>query len=117
MHYITVFQVTVSILDINDHNPVFLQTGPVSVSVLEQSTPGTLVTVLSAVDVIDFGDNTHVVYAILSGNGDCERMRKRERERESTCLISPPLNETTSLLRPLYQVPIATWPFILTSLK
>lgn len=62
-----------SIVDINDHDPVFLQSDPITVSVAEQSTPGTLVTVVSAVDVIDFGDNTHVVYAIISGNAAGER--------------------------------------------
>ena len=63
-----------TILDINDHDPMFLQADPITVSVAEQSTPGTLVTVVSAVDVTDFGDNTHVEYEIVSGNDDCERI-------------------------------------------
>ena len=54
--------------DINDNNPVIQQTDPISVTVLEHSTNGTLLTVISAVDLVDFGVNTHVVYEIISGN-------------------------------------------------
>ena len=45
---------------------------PISVTVLEHSATGTLITVVSAVDVMDYGDNTHIVYEIVSGNEDCE---------------------------------------------
>ena len=63
-------QVTVFITDINDHPPVIQQVNPVRVSVVEHSAAGTLVTVISAVDIIDYGVNTHIVYEILSGNED-----------------------------------------------
>lgn len=70
------FQVTVAINDVNDHAPVIEQTNPVAVTVLEHSEVGTLITVISAVDAIDFGDNTHVVYEIVSGNDDSEFPKK-----------------------------------------
>lgn len=66
------FQVRVTITDINDNAPVIQQTSPVSVTVLEHSAVGTLITVITAVDVLDYGDNTHVVYEIISGNEDCK---------------------------------------------
>ncbi len=66
------FQVTVLLVDINDHSPVIQQTSPVSVTVLEHSAVGTLITVISAVDVMDFGINTRIVYEIISGNEDCK---------------------------------------------
>lgn len=58
------------ISDINDHPPVIQQVDPVRVTVLEHSALGTLITVISAVDIFDFGANTHVVYEIISGNED-----------------------------------------------
>ena len=65
-------QMTVAIHDINDNPPVIQQRSPVMVTVLEHSAVGTLITVITAVDVFDYGDNTHVVYEIISGNEDCE---------------------------------------------
>lgn len=65
-------QVTVTINDINDNPAVIQQSSPVSVTVLEHSAVGTLITVITAVDILDYGDNTHVVYEIISGNEDCK---------------------------------------------
>ncbi len=48
------------------------QTSPISVSVAEHSDIGTLVAVISAVDTMDYGVNTRVIYEIISGNEDCE---------------------------------------------
>jgi hypothetical protein len=42
------------------------------VTVLEHSAVGTLITVITAVDVLDYGINAHVVYEITSGNEECE---------------------------------------------
>ena len=63
---------TVIINDINDHDPVIQQTNPITASVAEHSAIGTLVTVISAVDTMDFGVNTRVAYEIISGNEDCK---------------------------------------------
>lgn len=70
--YFHFIQVTVTITDINDNPPVIQQMSPVSVTVQEHSPVGTLVAIITAVDILDFGDNTHVVYEIISGNEDCE---------------------------------------------
>lgn len=67
-------QVTVLINDINDHPPVIQQDDPTRVTVVEHSPIGTLITVISAVDVMDYGVNTHVVYEIISGNGDGKKI-------------------------------------------
>lgn len=48
------------------------QTDPIAVSVVEHSEIGTLITVITAVDTMDYGVNTRVVYEIISGNEDCE---------------------------------------------
>ena len=61
-------QVTVIITDINDNNPVIQQTDPVAVSVVEHSALGEIVTIISAVDVHDYGSNAEVTYSITSGN-------------------------------------------------
>lgn len=67
-----------NIRDINDHPPVIQQTDPIRVTVVEHSAFGTLITVISAVDVMDYGANTHVVYDIISGNEDGMQSKKRD---------------------------------------
>ena len=66
-----------TINDINDHNPVIEQTSPISVTVIENSLIGTFLHVISAVDVMDYGDNAHIVYEILSGNEDGKKRMER----------------------------------------
>ena len=46
-------------------------------SVVEHSDIGTLITVISAVDTMDYGVNTRVIYEIISGNEDCELISMR----------------------------------------
>lgn len=64
------FQVTVRILDINDNSPVFVSGLTTSVSVLENSPTGTLLTVLSATDADAEPNFTAILYSITSGNPD-----------------------------------------------
>ena len=59
---------TVTITDINDHSPVFEQSDPVRLTVVEHSQPpGSFLTDISATDA-DFGTNAHIRYSILAGN-------------------------------------------------
>jgi len=61
-------QVTVRIEDMNDNPPVISSTsGPTSLSLLESTPTGTILSVLSATDM-DVGDNAHISYDITSGN-------------------------------------------------
>jgi len=62
----------VIVTDINDNNPVIQQTDPVAVSIVEHSALGVIVTVISAVDVHDYGTNAEITYSITSGNSDSE---------------------------------------------
>ena len=65
-------QVTVTITDINDHSPVFEQSDPITLTVVEHSQPpGSFLTDVSATDE-DFGTNAHISYNITAGNDNSE---------------------------------------------
>ena len=63
---------TVTILDINDHSPVFEQSDPIILTVVEHSQPpGSFLTDISATDE-DFGTNARIRYNITAGNDNGE---------------------------------------------
>jgi len=57
----------VRITDINDNSPVIQQMGPIRREVVEHTRNGTQLAVISATDA-DYGNNSHIVYNIMSGN-------------------------------------------------
>ena len=57
-----------TITDINDHSPVFEQSDPVRLTVVEHSQPpGSFLTDISATDA-DVGTNAHIRYSITAGD-------------------------------------------------
>ena len=60
--------ITITILDLNDNAPVFSQ-DPYKANVIEHSSNGTSVLVVTATD-IDMGTNSQVGYTIVSGNSE-----------------------------------------------
>lgn len=83
------------------------QTSPVSVSVAEHSDVGTLITVISAVDTVDFGVNTRVSYEIISGNEDCE-FASAANSGVFISLVPPQLSLLSTMRLEWYQL-LETW--------
>jgi len=54
-------------MDINDNSPVIQQMGPIGQEVVAHTPNGTQLAVISATDA-DYGDNSHIIYNISSGN-------------------------------------------------
>ena len=80
----TITSVDVVVLDANDHAPAFHQ-DTYTVSVPEDTSPGTTLLTLSAEDADWAPDNTHLGFAIVKGN---EERRFRE-QKEPTSHVSP----------------------------
>ena len=65
-----------TVTDINDHDPVFEQSDPVLLAVIEHSQqPGSFLTVVSATDE-DYGSNAHIRYSIVDGNEDSKFLHR-----------------------------------------
>ena len=62
----SVSQVTLSVLDVNDNNPI-ISPHPSSISVLENATIGMTLIEFSASD-LDSGENSRITYSIIIGN-------------------------------------------------
>ena len=60
-------QVLVSLTDENDNTPIFTSSTPTSVSIVENTSPGSIVTVVTATDA-DQGSNGAITYSITSGD-------------------------------------------------
>ena len=89
-------QVTVRIEDVNDNPPVISSTsGPTSLSLLESTPTGTILSVVSATDV-DVGDNAHIRYDITSGNDAGNKFHYISHHVHRT--YSEPSSQASSLL-------------------
>jgi protocadherin-16/23 len=67
--YVAFTKVIISLTDMNDNAPVFIQQH-YTTAVLEGQTRGTFVAQVSAVDADLGGENAHITYSIVAGNTD-----------------------------------------------
>ena len=64
-----VFKVTITIGDVNDNRPVFVQPMQKLLVISENTVPGTSIVMVSATDA-DEGNYGHVTYRLLSSKGE-----------------------------------------------
>ena len=77
-----------TITDINDHSPVFEQSDPVRLTVVEHSQPpGSFLTDISATDA-DVGTNAHIRYSITAGDDNSKLVYSLAEDFKGACSCS-----------------------------